>query len=182
LFSTVTRKNSNTFKFDFSRTSLSNSGCIDLGAFEGYRDGDSVKLEVIYQIARNRPNTIVENIVTNSFYVSKITNPSNPNLNECQQFINRFNYYGYGALAFLGGSIFNGCEDKFINFTYVYINQPMMLPQEEMFFLMNIAHRIYSMMLLVNLPIGFNYLRSEISLIIGSGKENSSSVSSPIFQ
>ncbi len=177
----VTRKNSNTFKFDFSKASLSNSGCSDLGTFEGYRNGDSVRLEVVYQIARNRPNTIVENIVTNSFYVSKIINPSNPNLNECQQFINRFNYYGYGNSGLIYSDIFNGCEDKFINFTYNYINHPFDAGAGRDVFPFEYRPQNLLNEVIINLPIGFNYLRSEVSLNIGSGKENSRNIGAVIM-
>ncbi len=176
----VSRKNANTFKFEFGRTALLGNSCTDLGSFEGFRNGDSIKLEIIYEIAKNRPAVIVENVVQNSFYISKTSNPTNPNLNDCQQYINRFNYYGYGSFGQISGAIFNGCEDKFIQFSYSYINHPYDASAGRDVFPFEYRPQNLMNLVSVNLPLGYNFLRSEIDLIVGRGKERNVQLSSPI--
>lgn len=179
----VVRRNSTTFVFDFSKSRLLLAGCGDpnLASFDGFTHGDSLFIDIDYAINRNNANSIIQNKVINNISISKVDNPSSGQQYNCGASIGRFNYYGYGARGGLSTVLFNGCEEKFIQFDYHYYNQSF--DGSSGYDLFPFEYRPQNILDIVNidLPLGYNFVRADAVLVEPRGRERNESLIEPII-
>lgn len=99
--------NNKTFTFDIGYNNLVNSGCVISSTF-AYTTYDSVALEVTYVVDKNPGNASHELKMTNNFFVSSVSNPTNSSqFYQCDTFSARLSLNGSFYLNYARNNLNN---------------------------------------------------------------------------